>query len=87
LFSQSNKYCNPWSEASLPQHGAGSLARRVAGTLLGCKPQNDFHFLQSLQVHRSELRQTDGHDFEKTQFHLVLKWHMPALTLGKCRHE
>jgi hypothetical protein len=39
--------------------------------------------LQSLQLHRSELRQTDGHDFEKTQFHLVLKWHMPALTLWK----
>jgi hypothetical protein len=44
----------------LPQHGAGSLACRVAGTLLGCKPQNDFHFLQGLQLHHSEFRQTDG---------------------------
>jgi len=28
--------------------------------MLGCKHQNNFHFLQSLQLHHSEFRQTDG---------------------------
>jgi len=40
------------------------MARRVAGTLLGCKSQNNFHFLQSLQLHRSEFHQTDGDKLE-----------------------
>jgi hypothetical protein len=32
----------------------------MAGGTLGCKQRNHFRFLQSLQRHRSEFRQTDG---------------------------
>jgi hypothetical protein len=32
----------------------------MAGGTLGCKQQNHFRFLQSLQRHRSEFSQTDG---------------------------
>src|ERR1035438_1820273 len=59
--------------------------RRIAGISLGCKYQNNFHFLQSLQLHHSELRQTDGDKLKRALLSTCAEIALPRLqSVEKC---
>jgi hypothetical protein len=58
-FRENNFAARRCDQFTHPAYNALLRAKNAGGTL-GCKQRNHFRFLQSLQRHRSEFRQTEG---------------------------